>query len=208
MKEINEQADLSSSEDEAFTNSLREAIDQQFLHDDMYSAEKKVTQSVSKETMTNELDKNLKTNLRQEDKFMNFGVTPTFQSYIAKKLSEILERDIELESSETSNCHSKQKRKKDKSSGIKLLSTSTNLLIIKKKIREKKSENLEYERRFKRNRQIVQGMEDDKSLSKFREVAVDPEHILNKLDTEAWVNRRPEPEFKYKRLKNGTLVEI
>jgi hypothetical protein len=51
-------------------------------------------------------------------------------------------------------------------------------------------------------------MEDDKTLSKFREVAVDPEHILNKVDTEAWVNRRPEPEFKYKRLKNGTLVEI
>jgi hypothetical protein len=65
-------------------------------------------------------------------------------------------RNIELESSETSNCHSEQKRSRDKSSGIKLLSTSTSLLTVKKEIREKRSENLECERRFKRNRQIVQ----------------------------------------------------
>jgi hypothetical protein len=48
--------------------------------------------TVSKETVTNKPDKNLKTHSRQEDKFLNFGVTPTFRSYIAKKLSEILER--------------------------------------------------------------------------------------------------------------------
>lgn len=40
MKKINEQADLSSSEDETSTNILREAIDQQFLNDDLYSIEK------------------------------------------------------------------------------------------------------------------------------------------------------------------------
>lgn len=40
MKKINEQSNLSSSEDEASTNTLREAIDQQFLNDDLYSTEK------------------------------------------------------------------------------------------------------------------------------------------------------------------------
>lgn len=42
---------------------------------------------------TSKLDKHsLKISLKQEDKFTNFGVTPTFQSFIAKKLDEILER--------------------------------------------------------------------------------------------------------------------
>lgn len=40
MKEINEQSNLSSSEDEACTSTLKEAIDQQFLNDNLYSIEK------------------------------------------------------------------------------------------------------------------------------------------------------------------------
>lgn len=40
MKKINGRIDLSSSEDEASTNILRQAIDQQFLNDDLYNIEK------------------------------------------------------------------------------------------------------------------------------------------------------------------------
>lgn len=40
MKKINEQADLSSSEDETSTSILREAIDEQFLNNDLYSIKK------------------------------------------------------------------------------------------------------------------------------------------------------------------------
>lgn len=88
---------------------------------------------------------------------------------------------------------------KNKNSGIKLLSTSKKLLTVVK-LRE------EHEKKSKKNRQIVKHNSD--VLLKFREAAIDSERILTKLDTKAWVNRRPEPEFKYKRLKNGTLIEI
>jgi len=40
MKKINEQVDSSSSEDEKFANILKEAIDQQFLNNNLYSTEK------------------------------------------------------------------------------------------------------------------------------------------------------------------------
>lgn len=68
-----------------------------------------------------------------------------------------------------------------------------------------KEECIEHEKKSKRNSQIV---DDDDALLKFREAAIEPERILNKLDTKAWVDKRPEAEFKYKRLKNGTLIEM
>lgn len=40
MEKINKQIDLSSSEDEVSTNILKEAIDQQFLTNDLYNMKK------------------------------------------------------------------------------------------------------------------------------------------------------------------------
>lgn len=104
-----------------------------------------------------------------------------------------------MESSKITNC-AEQKWRKGKSSGIKLLNTSKKLLTT-----AKVEEYKDHKKKPKRNPQIV---EDDEALSKFREAAVDPEYILSKLDTKAWVNKRPEPEFKYKRLKNDILIEM
>lgn len=70
-----------------------------------------------------------------------------------------------------------------------------------------KEECIEHEKKSKRNRRC-QIVDDDDALLKFREAAIEPERILNKLDTKAWVDKRPEAEFKYKRLKNGTLIEM
>ncbi|EGI63243.1 hypothetical protein G5I_08271 [Acromyrmex echinatior] len=201
MKKTSEQVDSSSSEDEKFANILKEAIDQQFLNNNLYNIEKAkaIPQSEAK---TDKLEGSyfLKISSKQADEFTNFGVTATFRSFIAKKLDEILERTIEMENSEIPNYCDEQKWKKDKSSGIKLLSTSKNLLTITKI----KEECIEHKKKSKRNRQTV---EDDET-SKFREAVIDPEYILNKLELEAWVNKRPESEFKYKRLKNGTLIEM
>jgi len=195
------QTDLSSSEDEASISILREAIDHQFLSNDLYNIEK--SQVIPFSTQTNKLRTNSsKISSKQEDRFINFGVTATFQSFIAKKLDEILEQIIELESNEITNYCGEQKRKRNKKSGIKLLSTSKKLLNVTKV----KKDYTKHKKRSKRNREIVENDED--ASSKFREAAVDPEHLLSKLDTKAWVNKRPEPEFKYKRLKNGTLIEI
>ncbi|KYM98371.1 hypothetical protein ALC62_10894 [Cyphomyrmex costatus] len=202
MKKISKQVDSSSSEDENFTNNLKEAIDQQFLNNNLYSVEKVKAVSQS-EPKTSKLDKSysLRLNSKQEDNFTNFGVTATFQSFIAKKLDEILERSIKMESDKIANYCDKQKQRKDKNFGIKLLSTSNKLLTVAKV----EEECMEYKKKFKRNRQI---REDDETSSKFQEAVIDPESILNKLDTKAWVNKRPESDFKYKRLKNGTLIEM
>ncbi|KYN40906.1 hypothetical protein ALC56_04797 [Trachymyrmex septentrionalis] len=201
MKKISEQVDSSSSEDEKFTNILKEAIDEQFLNNNLYSIEKAKTISPSAKTDELEGSHFLKISSKQTDEFTNFGVTATFQSFIAKKLDEILERTIEMESSEVPNYYNEQKWKKDKSFGIKLLSTSKNLLTIAKI----KEECMKHKKKSKRNRQTV---EDDETSSRFQEAVIDPEYILNKLDLEAWVNKRPESEFKYKRLKNGALIEM
>ncbi|KAL0126856.1 hypothetical protein PUN28_005310 [Cardiocondyla obscurior] len=192
MKNINKQADLSSSEDETSANILKEAIDQQFLNDDLYNVEK-VDVNRRHKVQNNNLDKTSLRIISKQDKFTNFGVTPTFQSFIAKKLDEILER-------ENIDYCGQQKRKKNKSFGIKLLSTSKKSLTVK--IKEDCTKN----KRFKGDMQTAEFDDDD--LSKFQEVAVDPEHILSKLDTKVWANKRPESEFKYKKLKNGSLVEI
>ncbi|XP_011877032.1 PREDICTED: uncharacterized protein LOC105567086 [Vollenhovia emeryi] len=203
MKKVNERAHLSSSEDEASTSILREAIDQEFLNDDLYSMEEArvIPSSVAQ---IDKLNKNSRrTSSKQEDKFTNFGVTAACQSFIAKKLDEILDRTIELEGNKTTNCCDEEKRKRSKKYGIKLMSTSKNLLTAAK-VRENCAEQV---KTSKRNRQIADdGDEDD--LSKFREAAVDHKRILNKLDTKDWVNKRPEPEFRYKRLKNGNLIEM
>jgi len=109
-------------------------------------------------------------------------------------------RTIELKSSETINCCDEQKQKRDKSSGIKLLRTSKKLLIIAK-VGE---ECTNHDKKSRKKRQITK----NEDLSKFQEAAIDPEYILSKLNTKVWVNKHPESEFKYKKLKNGTLIEM
>jgi len=80
------------------------------------------------------------------------------------------------------------------------LSTSKTFLTT-----EITEEHAEYKKKSKREKRKI--IEDDNALIKFQEAAIDPEHILSKLDIKAWVNRRPEPDFKYKRLRNGILIE-
>lgn len=90
--------------------------------------------------------------------------------------------------------------RKDEESGIKLLSSS-------KKFLSTTDVYTVYEKKSIKRKKCHELVEDDDAMSKFREAAIEPEHILNKLDTKAWVSKRPEPEFKYKKLKNGTLIE-
>ncbi|XP_032680558.1 uncharacterized protein LOC116848509 isoform X2 [Odontomachus brunneus] len=188
--------DTSSSEDEISTNALKEAVDQQFLSDNLYNTEKPQLISLSKQGINK--SKSLRTNLKQEDQFANFNVTTTFQNFVAKKLDEMLDKVIILKQHKSTDCVEQQKR--NKKSGIKLLSSSKNFLCIT----EVHTANEKKSKKHKRCHELV---EDDDAISKFREAAVDPEYILSKLDTKAWTSKRPEPEFKYKKLKNGTLIE-
>ncbi|XP_072758177.1 uncharacterized protein [Anoplolepis gracilipes] len=200
MKKANEQIDLSSSEDEIPQNILKEAIDQQFLNDNLYIVEKAEFIPESKLETNNSNGKSLRISSTQ-DKFTNFGVTDTFQNFIAKKLDEILERTIKLKTNKTTECFIKKKRKRNKNSGIKLLSTSKTC-VTTKEITNLFTKDKEKFRKYSQN------IEDSETLSKFQEAAIDPECILNKSNAIVWSNEYSKPEFKYKKLKDGILIEI
>ncbi|CAL1681273.1 unnamed protein product [Lasius platythorax] len=199
MKKANEQVDLSSSEDEISPSILKEAIDQQFLNDNLYTGKAEFVPESKLET--NKSKENSFRMSSKQDQFTNFCVTDSFQNFIANKLDEILERTIKLKSSKTTECFIKQKRKRNKNSGVKLLSTSKKFVTTKEitKLFTKHKEKL---------RKCSQIMEDDKTLSKFREAAINPESILSKSDMIVWSSKYSKPEFKYKKLKDGILIEM
>lgn len=97
-----------------------------------------------------------------------------------------------------------EQQTRNENSGIKLLNSSENFLTTL----EACTEHEKVSKKRKKHRKISKDPADDvDAMSKFREAAIDPERILSKSDTRAWTSKRPEPDFKYKKLKDGTLVE-
>lgn len=66
-------------------------------------------------------------------------------------------------------------------------------------------ENIELQ--HPKRRKIKKSINEKVNISRCKEVAVDPEWVLSKIETKAWTSKRKEPEFKYKKLTNGTLLE-
>ncbi|XP_029161804.1 uncharacterized protein LOC114933427 [Nylanderia fulva] len=196
MKKADELVNSSSSEDEISASVLQEAIDQQFLKNTFYkTGETKVAPESD-----SEINKPKSLRISKQDKFTNFGVTDTFQNFVANKLDGILERTIKLKRNKTTECFIKQKRKRNKNSGIKLLSTSKKFVTTK-----------EITKLFTKHKEKLgrcSPMEDDDTLLKFQEAAVSPESILNPSDTIVYNDKYSEPEFKYKKLKDGVLIEV
>ncbi|KAG6800075.1 protein CUSTOS [Apis mellifera caucasica] len=193
--------DSSSSEDEISTNAIKEATDHQLLKEHYFSNEKFKNTDVSKkpnECNSIEINTNpisLRKKLEHEDTFSNFGVTPTFQNYVAKKLDEMLEKSIKIKKKTTDNIIN-EKDNESNNYGIKLLNSSSEFLTLEEDLTK-----------FQKKRKMETNIDEKANLLKCKEVAVDPEHILSKIDTKAWTNKRKEIEFNYKKLKNGTLVE-
>ncbi|XP_025267087.1 uncharacterized protein LOC105249487 isoform X2 [Camponotus floridanus] len=194
-----ERIDLSSSEDEICSNNLKEAIDQQFLNDNLYITRKTEFAPESNLETNKSHGKSFRISSKQ-DQFTNFGVTDTFQNFIAKKLDEILEKTIKLKNSKSTECFMQQKQKRNKNSGIKLLSTSKEFVTTKEisKLFAKDKKKL------KRCSQITE----DSTLSKFQEAAIDPECILSKSDMIVWNSEYSKPEFQYKKSKDDILIEV
>ncbi|XP_031834204.2 uncharacterized protein LOC116427689 [Nomia melanderi] len=197
--------DATSSEDEVLKNVLKEATDHEFLKDTYFSNTENNHSTISQETSTYHnstcsedltKSKSQRPYFVQNDKFENFGVTPSFQKYVAGKLDEIIEKSIKIKNKKKGNCLVTEQQDTDSKSGIKLLNSSVEFLIA-----EDEPEILPKRRKIKTT------IDEKAILLKCKEVAVDPERILSKTDTKAWTSKRKEPEFKYKRLKNGTLVE-
>ncbi|XP_053986321.1 uncharacterized protein LOC128880347 [Hylaeus volcanicus] len=194
--------DSTSSEDEISKNALKEATDHQFYKNTSLStsisnnSQKTNTHDNSVRTKDSTTLKSLRQNLERKDQFENFGVSPSFQNYVAKKLDEAIEKSIKLKNKKTKNGHcTNDKEAVSNSSGIKLLNSSVDFLTDKEEVEEPQK------------KRKIQMIEDETNLAKCKEVAVDPEAILAKADTKVWKSKRKEPEFKYKKLKNGTLVE-
>lgn len=199
----------SSSEDEITKNALREAADHQFLKETYFSAKK--ADSLESSTHTDKFSisakpinttnlKSLRQNSEQSEKFENFGVSTSFQNYVAKKLDELLNRNIRLKNKVEDNSITNERKKNPTNiPGVRLLNSSTNFLTTKDETTHPMQS---------KKRKIHTDIEDEsKNLQKCTEAAVNPEWVLSKVDSKAWTNKRKEPEFKYKRQKNGTLVE-
>ncbi|XP_076625344.1 uncharacterized protein LOC143343883 [Colletes latitarsis] len=193
--------DSTSSEDEVSKDALREATDHHFFKNTYLSTTKSESSKISEKTnedtrIENSTNiKSLRKDLDQEDHFENFGASPSFQNYVARKLDEAIEKSIKLKVKKKITSSTDDKESTDNSIGIKLLSSSVEFLTAKEEVEKPQK------------RKIQTTIDDKKNFEKCKEVAVDPKWILSKTDTKAWKCKRKEPEFKYKKLKNGTLVE-
>ncbi|KAK2579231.1 hypothetical protein KPH14_008200 [Odynerus spinipes] len=191
--------ECSSSEDEITVKALKEAADIDFLKPALFSVQKNTEAFESNKNPNNTNTISLRKKVQEEDNFYNFGVTTTFKTYVAKKLDTLLERTIQLdeENSKTSTII-ENKDKSNGNCGIYLLSSSTNLLLTDEDV-PVESKN------HKKRKKIIKEVTTD--VSQFKEAAIDPERILSKIETKAWAERHKGSVFKYKKLKNGTLIE-
>ena len=99
-----------------------------------------------------------------------------------------------------------EKQKSNIEGGIRLLSRFDTVVFDVKDI---VIENSDFSKNKKRRKPRI--LKEDDSVPckiKFKEAVVNPEWILSKCDTKAWANRRKEAEFRYKKLLDGTLVEL
>ncbi|XP_076761801.1 uncharacterized protein LOC143429864 [Xylocopa sonorina] len=199
--------DSSSSEDEISKDALAEAVDHQFLKNSYLS-----NQTTEKSDISKKIDKydnlaenkdstkpiSLRHDSENQDRFFSFGVSPSFQSYVAKQLDGIIEKSIRIKKKEVDYNVVDEKESEDNNCGIKLLNSSVDFLSAEE-------ESIEVKPRKRRKSETT--IDDEATLLKCKEVALEPERILSKEETKAWTSKRKEPEFKYKRLKSGTLVE-
>lgn len=187
----------SSSEDEIIKKALEEAADISFLKSNLFDAQ--ITKdSENQERLNNINPKSLRKDLEKKDNFCNFGVTLTFKAFVAKKLDDLLERTVQWDSKTNSRTtiQDNNKDKLNKNNGIKLLNSSTILLTAEDEVEELNN--------YKRRKKNVDKVTDKSQL---QEAAVNPEWILSKVETKFWTERHKGAVFKYKKLKNGTLVE-
>ncbi|XP_011311849.1 uncharacterized protein [Fopius arisanus] len=188
MKEYDEE---SSSSDDEMTRALKEATDSQFLTESLFDKKTKEKEVTSVED-------------NYVEKYDEFGVSEGFKDYMAKKLIELLDRNIQMED-EITGSKSSRKRKKIKheksESGVKLLRSSKNIL------KGHDMTSNEYEILDKPRKQTTTNFTSRDNLLKCQESAVDPQFVLSKVETEFWSDRKKGIVYEYKKLPDGTLIE-
>ncbi|XP_058791331.1 uncharacterized protein LOC131664333 isoform X2 [Phymastichus coffea] len=169
---------------------IKEAADQDLLTNLLLQSEGKKNNIVNPVHTPNEVDVN-------NDQFSTYGLTQSCRDFIAKKLVEKLNVDIVLKDAiKLNNIKENISRKP---SGIKLFNCSNTIL----------TEIFDDDKQNKIDRKNVSKAFDEKTnLSRCKEVAIDSQAILSQDDLKFWVNRKHSQEFKYKKLKSGTLLQI
>lgn len=149
---------------------------------------------LSKESSKKEVIESLRKSNVEDAQFNIFGVTPEFQRYISKQLSEILDRKLK-KITEFAICNEKPIENPTEG-GIKLFSNSENFL-----------ETVEYHsnhsRKFSQKKYFDRLSVNEKNLAG---IAVSGEAILQKHDLKYWSKRTKGKVFCYKKVKNGQLM--
>lgn len=111
-------------------------------------------------------------------------------------------RDIALEENIA------QKRQDDNNLelvGIRLFNSSNTVLT---RVSLVESENVQVDETTKKQKLAVKRYNEKTVLAKCKEVSIDSKVILAKKETKYWTDRKPGKLFRYKKLNNGTLIEI
>ncbi|EFA03353.1 hypothetical protein TcasGA2_TC013338 [Tribolium castaneum] len=176
-----------SSEDEDL-DKLREAADSQLLNNALYNkTEPKL------EEPPNTKPQSLRRSKDEDEQFNLFRVSPEFQNYVAKHLSQILDKLLK-ERLETKNYENYVKPKRRKS-GIKLLRDSVHCISVKTR---------DVAPQVKK-RQVEEDESDNEA--KFRAVAVSADDILSKKDTKHWSTRSKAPVYAYYKTQQGLILK-
>ncbi|XP_043271615.1 uncharacterized protein [Venturia canescens] len=193
----------SSSDDENLTNAFREACDENFLPQSLFD-----TKNSSIPESDTKVEVEIKPSLRvteRADNFESFGVSQSFKNYVAKKLDALLDRSILDDSCNDLEEDSPKKKKKKKrrtknECGIKLLSSSSEPITEIEQVQSETQKRIIKPWKFTAESEA-------RNMRKCQEVAVDGNWVLSKAETKAWKERCKGAVFKYKKSRNGVLVE-
>lgn len=118
------------------------------------------------------------------------------------RLNKYFSRTIEIEDVDNIEQEVPRKRKKRTKSkaGIMLLSSSSNAMIT---VEEPHSDELCSGMKLQKFSKESEAA----NVVRCQEVAVDPAMILSRAETKAWDERQRGNVFKYKKARNGSLIE-
>lgn len=187
----------SDSSDEENLDLLKEAQDAQFINDSMFSdSPTKSTGAYPKKPLPS-LRKT-----RNEQAHFDLKVTPEFRNYVAKQLTNILDRKLSKKFTDLQFQETEVPRNRQEKGGVKLLSDSKYFLEVSDEIVTQKKASVAHNIKAK---SLKNSNHSEVSEDLLKEVAVSAEDILSKKEVKHWSQRSKAPVFRYKRTKNGQL---
>ncbi|XP_015118419.1 uncharacterized protein LOC107042062 [Diachasma alloeum] len=184
----------STSDDEMTKKALKEAMDTQFLRESFF--ERKPSEHAQEFPNTKR---------NYVEKYDEFGVSEGFKNFMARKLTDLLDRNIEIIQKVTSSKQSRKRKKiehEESECGIRLLRSSGTILEMV----DRTAATDEYNCGPSRQKYVKEVNCKDNNL-RFEEAAIDPQYLLSKAGTNFWINRRKGIVYEYKKLPDGTLIE-